>query len=120
MEKLQFIGTDDLDGEEMITLTKLAKKYHENAEKMTKTELGMSVHVKTYQKENSKKKYSVTGKIVGAPTLFRASSSGWKLNDCMHKVGLRLEHEIEHRIKKSSYFSKQQKEKSRQLRKRDS
>ena len=102
MEKIQFIGCDELEVKEMVTLTKLAKKYHSRAEKMLNNEIGLSVHLKLYRKKGAQKKYSVTCKIMAPTKIYRASSSGWKLNDCMHKAAQKIEHEIGHKVKKSN------------------
>src|SRR3989338_482990 len=100
MEKIQFIGCDELDANEMLSLTKLARKYHGRAEKMLSNEAGLSVHLKLYRKEGATKKFSITCKIMAPAKIFRASSSGWKLNDCMHKACQKIEHEIQHKLKK--------------------
>ncbi|MBI3033059.1 hypothetical protein HYY69_06300 [Candidatus Woesearchaeota archaeon] len=100
MENIQFIGTDELDVEEMMVLNRLAKKYHERAERLINDEAGMTVHIKSLKKNSPTKKYSVTCKIMAPSQIFRAAGTGWKLNDCLHKAGLKIEHEIEHKLKR--------------------
>ncbi len=100
MENIQLIGTDELDVEEMMVLNKLARKYHEKAQRLVNDNVGMTVHVKSLKKNSPTKKFSVTCKVITPSEVFRAAGTGWKLNDCLHKAGLRIEHEIEHKLKR--------------------
>lgn len=58
-EVIQFIGLKDLEPEEQANVSRLATQYYEKIDRFANNLQGMTVHIKTYEKEGTKKKFSI-------------------------------------------------------------
>jgi len=58
-EVLQFVGLRDLSPEEQDTVNRLSTEYYEKVKRAAKNLTNVKVHIKCYQKEGAKKKFSV-------------------------------------------------------------
>lgn len=102
-EVIQFIGVKELSPEEQAIVNTLSTEYYQKIKRSLKNLTSLAVHVKTYKKEGSKKKYSINIRAI-APTKIIESkmAADWDLARTLHKAFKNIEHEIEHKLKVSS------------------
>ncbi|MBI4140387.1 hypothetical protein HY485_00975 [Candidatus Woesearchaeota archaeon] len=97
---LQFVGLNSLTIEEQDAVSTIATKEYEKAQRTLKNTLSMVVHIKCYEKEGGKKKYSLHIRAI-APTRIIESckSHDWDLVRALHKSFQDIHHQIAHLFK---------------------
>lgn len=100
MEPIQIAGIDELKPEEIPEVNKLVNEYHEKIQRELSNITSLQVHIKCYQKDGEKRKFSIHAKAV-APTQIFASTKAqdWDLKRTLHKCFKDLERQIRHRLK---------------------
>ena len=100
MEPIQVTGMDELKPNEIPIVNKLVNEYYERIRRDLNNITSLLVHFKCYEKEGSRRKFSIHAKIA-APTQIFASTKAqdWDLARTMHKCFKDLERQIKHRLK---------------------
>ena len=99
MEPIQIIGIKELDDIEIDTVNRLANRYYEKIKRELKNEISLVVHIKSYEKGGTRRKYSIHVKAI-APSRIFASTKGfdWNLETALHKSFEELMIIIQHRL----------------------
>ncbi|HLF55200.1 MAG TPA: hypothetical protein VI612_05800 [Candidatus Nanoarchaeia archaeon] len=98
-EVIQFIGVKDLSSEEQETVQRLTTENYEKIKRKLHNLTNMTVHVKCYQKEGDKKKYSMHVKVAAPTHVFDSSNADdWELPRALHKAFEDIMHQIQHRM----------------------
>ncbi|MFO8015551.1 MAG: hypothetical protein R6U32_00445 [Candidatus Woesearchaeota archaeon] len=98
MEKIQYIGVEDLSKEEKEGLDRLSAEYYDKIQRELQNITSLKVHVKRESKGGSPR-YEVKA-IVAAPTrTLQAEDSDWDLPRTLHKVFKDMVRQLEHRFK---------------------
>lgn len=96
-EVIQFIGIHDLETEEQVEVNKLATEYYEKIKRQLKNILGLKVHVKLYEKDGSRKKYSIHIQTRAPTFTFESSKvADFELSRALHKAFQDVQHQIQH------------------------
>jgi len=96
-EVIQFIGVHDLETAEQIEVNKLATEYYEKLKRQIKNILGLKVHIKIYEQEGSRKKYSIHLQTRSPTFTFESTKAAdFDLNRALHKAFQDLQHQIQH------------------------
>jgi len=98
-EVIQFIGVSDLLAEEQAVIHQLTTEHYEKIKRKLHNVTNMSVHVKCYQKEGDRKKYSLHVRVNAPTKEFNSSNADdWELPRVLHKAFEDIEHQIQHRM----------------------
>lgn len=96
-EIIQFVGVHDLDTEEQLEVNKLATEYYEKLKRQIKNILGLKVHIKTYEKEGARKKYTIHLQTRSPTFSFESTKAAdFELARALHKAFQDLQHQIQH------------------------
>ena len=112
MEKIQYIGIEDLTPGERATLDKLSAEYYKSIKRSLKNEVSMTVHIKEYKKaamkkkeereeyqKQKRKKYAVNVKVAAPTRIFEEkNASDWDFARTLHKAFKSIERQIQHRL----------------------
>ena len=98
MEPIEINGIDILTEEEKRLANKLLNEYYPKIERKIKNIISLKVHIKEYEKEGKRKKYSINIKVVNSTDVFEANANNWDFARTMHKVLNKIENEIENRL----------------------
>lgn len=96
MVDIQYIGVNELKDNEKEIVDALSVKHSERIERSLDGITSFRVHLKVYEKEGNRNKFSITIHIVGKGKVFRSSASGWDLPKALHQSYLDIEKQIEH------------------------
>ncbi|MBI4141788.1 hypothetical protein HY484_02600 [Candidatus Woesearchaeota archaeon] len=96
-EVLQFVGLNQLSIEEQEAVNSISTKEYEKAKRTLKNTLSVVVHIKCYEKEGGRKKYSLHIRAI-APTKIIESckSHDWDLPRAVHKSFQDIHKQIAH------------------------
>ncbi len=98
-EVIQFVGVSDLPAEEQEVVQRLTTEHYEKIKRKLHNLTNMTVHVKCYQKEGNRKKYSMHVKVVAPTQIFDSSNADdWELPRALHKAFTDIKHQIEHKM----------------------
>ena len=102
MEKdgiIQFVGVNELTPEEQETIQQITTENYEKIATSLQNLTDLVVHVKTYNDEGKRKKYSFHIRCI-APTVIFESKKGfdWELARSLHKAFHDIIHQIEHKL----------------------
>ncbi len=98
-EVIQFIGVSDLPAEEQAVVNTLTTEGYEKIKRKLHNIVNMSVHVKCYQKEGNKKKYSLHVKVAAPTQVFDSSNADdWELPRAVHKAFNDIMNQIQHKM----------------------
>jgi len=96
-EVIQFIGVHDLETDEQVEVNKLATEYYEKIKRQLKNILGLKVHIKVYEKEGARKKFSIHLQTRSPTFTFESSKAAdFELAKALHKAFQDLQHQIQH------------------------
>ncbi len=101
MQPIQIKGIDILTEQEKRLANKLLNEYFPKIERKIKNIISLKVHIKEYEKEGERKKYSINIKIINSTDVFEANAYNWDFARTMHKVLKKIENEIENRLHSS-------------------
>ncbi|MEM4282119.1 MAG: hypothetical protein QXU88_00500 [Candidatus Woesearchaeota archaeon] len=96
-EVLQFVGIRELEPEEQEVLHRLSTEYYEKIKRDLPNLIGVTVHVKCYEKEGRRKKYSLHVRV-GAPTkvIESCNADDWEFSRAIHKAFKDVRQQIVH------------------------
>lgn len=98
-ELIQFIGLNELTPDEQKIIKTISQDSHDKIRRKLNNITNMSVHVKAYSKEGSKKKYSMHVKVAAPTHVFDSSNmEDWDLPTAMHMAIESILHQIQHRL----------------------
>ena len=98
-EVIQFVGVSDLSAEEQATVNSITTEHFEKIKRDLQNITNMTVHVKCYQKEGGRKKYSMHVKVAAPTRIFDSSNADdWELPRALHKAFEDIRHQIQHRL----------------------
>jgi len=106
MEKIQFIGANQLNDEERGIFERFSAEIYDKISRML-NDASIVVHLKEYKdcKDNSKcredkrKKYDVLVRVISKEGKFESSDYEWDIAKVMHKVSNALVNEIKHKLR---------------------
>ncbi|MBR9706226.1 hypothetical protein GOV14_04275 [Candidatus Pacearchaeota archaeon] len=96
-------GIGLLNGEEEEIVNRVTNEYYGKLERMDKSMQKLDIHVKTYDTDGKRKRYSVQAKIVSPARNFNADETDWDLSKALHKVLKKLMNELEKRYHYSDH-----------------
>lgn len=98
-ETIQFVGVSELSAEEQSTVNSITTEYFEKIKRELHNLTNMTVHVKSYQKEGAKKKYSLHVKIAAPTKIFDSNKQDdWELAKALHMSFNSILHQIQHKL----------------------
>ena len=99
-EQIQFIGVNELAPEEQAIVSRLSTEHYEKLQRVLKTIENMTVHIKCYDKEGSKRKFSLHVRVKAPMTTVIESckTHDFDLARALHKAFDDLHTQIEHRF----------------------
>ncbi len=103
-EKISIVhasGVNLLDEEEKKKVSELLEGYHQKIQRHFDNDVFLDLHVKEYNKEGKRKKYSLNAFLHGATGKIEADAHDWELTRTLHKVMKKLLGEIEHKFRVS-------------------
>lgn len=98
-EVIQFIGVSDLPAEEQAIVHQLTTEHYEKIKRKLHNLTNMTVHVKCYDKEGDRKKYSLHVKVMAPTKEFNSTKADdWELPRAVHKAFNDIDAQIKHRL----------------------
>lgn len=98
-EVIQFVGVSDLEPAEQAIVNKLASEYYEKFKRGVQNMASLKVHVKTYENEGKKKKYSINTMLVAPGTNYSSDKAAdWDLARALHMSFNDIEKQIVHNL----------------------
>ncbi|MEN9626549.1 MAG: hypothetical protein RL557_877 [archaeon] len=94
-------GTNLLSEAEMKKVNDLLESYYNKIQRHFDEPVFLDLHIKEYNKEGTRKKYSLNVFMRGAGKKLEASYADWDLAKTIHKVMEKLLGEIEHQFRVS-------------------
>ncbi|MBI4116997.1 hypothetical protein HY449_04615 [Candidatus Pacearchaeota archaeon] len=95
---LQTIGFGVLEERDKKDFEKLFNEYSVKIQRKLKNISSSAIHLKEYEKDGLRKKFSVHARIVAPTIIFEADAANWDFKRTLHKVFNKLEQEIEHKF----------------------
>ncbi|MBI4016950.1 MAG: hypothetical protein HY363_04630 [Candidatus Aenigmarchaeota archaeon] len=96
-EFIQFVGLNELSAEEQQIVKDITTPAFEKIQRDLKTLAKMVVHIKTYEHEGSRKKYSLHVRLNAHTRVFESCKShDWDLSRALHKAMDDLKHQVIH------------------------
>ena len=110
-EVIQFVGVNKLEALEQDVVNKLTTEYYEKLKRSLNNLTSLIVHVKTYDVEGSKKKFSIHTRVTAPGQNFESTKAqDWDLARTLHKSFQDLENQIRHHMhsddQKTKYYAK--------------
>ena len=96
MEHIQIVGLELLDKIEKEDIKKLAEEYFIKIQRQLKNIESVVIHIKEYNKEGNRKKFSIHIRAIAPEHIFEADAADWDFKRTIHKVFKKLETELEH------------------------
>ncbi len=97
--KIQFKGLEELSPRGIARIKELSYHYQEKIERALNNQTSLTVHVKRYNKEGTRAKYSIHAKAAAATRIFNSTKAhDWDLARTLHKAFKDLENQIEHKL----------------------
>src|SRR4030043_103202 len=103
MKNIEVINIEILNEEERAIADKLLNEYYLKIQRLIKTPLSLKVHIKEYDKEGKKKKYSINIESIFSGKMLSSSSWDWDFARALHKAMKKIEEEIEHKFHTSDF-----------------
>ncbi len=98
-DTIQYVGVSDLTAEEQAIVNSIVTDEFSKIKRKINNITDITVHIKTYQKEGGKKKYSMHIKIAAPTHVFDSSNQDdWDLPTALHKAFESVEHQITHKF----------------------
>jgi len=98
-EVIQFVGVSELSPEDQATVKSISTDEFEKIKRELHNITNMTVHVKCYEKEGDRKKYSMHVKVVAPTKVFDSSKADdWDLAKAMHMACESILHQIQHKF----------------------
>ncbi len=102
-EVIKFVGVSSLPAAEQATVQTLSTENYEKIKRDLRNIANMTVHIKCYEKEGGRKKYSMHVRV-SAPTFVFESckADDWDLPRALHKAFNDIRSQIRHRMHSDS------------------
>jgi len=100
-ENIQVKGIELLDEQENKTANKLFEEYYTKIQRKIKNSLSLKIHIKEYNKEGKRKKYSINAEAISSGAVFKANSHDWTFSATVHEVFNKILTQIEHKFHSS-------------------
>ena len=98
MEEIQVKGIENLDEKEKATLDKISSDCFKKIKRKF-NDLSLKIHIKQYNVEGKRKKYSINvDALSSGKALFKANSFGWNLSIVLHDVFNKISTQAEHKF----------------------
>jgi len=101
MVNIEIINIKILNEKDREIAGKLLEEYHKKIQRLIKNPLLLKVHVKEYDKDGKKSKYSLNTEAVFAGKMIESSSWDYDFARAIHKGMKKIESEIEKKFKVS-------------------
>ena len=101
MANIEIIGTKILTEKDKKIAEKLLEEYHKKIQRLIKNQLLLKLHIKEYDKDGKKSKYSINTEAIFAGKMLESSSSDYDFARAIHKGMTKLESEMEKKFKVS-------------------
>lgn len=99
MEPIQIIGVKELDEFELPLVNKLANEYYQKIQRELQNVTSVVIHIKSYEKEGKRKKYSIHVRVIAPTRIFESSKAqDWDLARTLHKAFRDIERELQHKL----------------------
>lgn len=101
VEQIQFVGMNDLEPTDQYTVQKICAENYNKIKRGLKNSLSLIVHIKCYEKEGGKKKYSIHIRCLSPSKIMIEScrSHDWELARAIHKAFEDIKNQINHKFK---------------------
>ena len=110
MEAIEVKGAEFLTEKEKALSNKILNEYYVRIQRQLKNMASLRLHVKEYQKEGKRRKYSMRVEAIAPTRKFEANSFDWDFARALHKVLNKLRNEIEHKLHSSDQYPKKMRE----------
>ena len=99
MEPIQIIGIKDLDDMEIDIVNRLANRHFGKIQRQIKKTSSLAIHVKSYNKEGTQRKYSVHVKLIAPTRIFVSTKAiDWNLEKALHMSFVDLIKQLQHSL----------------------
>lgn len=96
---IQYVGLNELSPEEQELVKELSVLYQDKIQKEMQIPTSITLHVKLYNNEGKRKRYSVNVKTVAASQTFEENNaSDWDLARTLHNAFKKIERLIQHKL----------------------
>ncbi|MBW2997585.1 hypothetical protein KY349_04560 [Candidatus Woesearchaeota archaeon] len=100
MEPIQFIGLNELEDVDQQMVQTLATQYYDKIQRALKNLTSLVIHIKRYEKEGHRQKYSIHVRVIAPTKVFESSKSPeaatWDLASALHNAFKNLVRQIQH------------------------
>lgn len=98
-EVIQFVGVNELSPEEQTLVSSLSTDHYNKIKRELHNITSLVVHVKTYEKEGHRKKFSLHVRCIAPTRIFESCKShDWDLARALHKAFEDIRREIGHAL----------------------
>jgi len=98
-EVIQFTGVSDLSAEDQAIVHTITTEHYEKIKRDLHNLTNMTVHVKCYEKDGNRKKYSLNVKVMAPTKEFNSSNADdWELSKALHEAFINIRNQIQHRL----------------------
>ena len=101
INKIEVKGIESLGEQEKATVNNLFDSYYIKIQRKIKSPLSLKIHIKEYNKEGKRKKYSINAEAISSGKIFKANSDDWNLTATIHEVFGKLLTQVEHKFHSS-------------------
>jgi endonuclease I len=91
---VRYVGLDSLDLMGQDEVKKIAEGEAGKISRLINEEISLSLHLKTYDKDGSAKKFSIHVRADGPGIRYSAEDMDWKLHNAIRKVFENLKNEV--------------------------
>ena len=99
MEQIQIIGIKDLDDMEIDAVNRHANRYYGKIQREIKNVTSLVVHVKSYEKQGTQRKYSIHVRVIAPTRIFVSTkASDWNLEKALHMSFRDVIRQIQHSL----------------------
>ena len=95
-EQIQVKGIELLDEKEKKIADKLFDEYYTKVQRKIKNLTSLKIHIKEYNKDGKRKKYSINAETVSSGKTFKANSYDWNFAATIHDVFNKILTQAEH------------------------
>lgn len=98
-EVIQLVGVNKLPAEEQAVVQEITTSEYEKVKRDMHNLTDLVVHVKTYEKDGGRKKYSLHVRVNAPSVMFESSrSDDWDLRRAMHKAFEDVKNQVKHKF----------------------
>ncbi len=97
-ETIEYIGVSDLKAAEQETVHAITEEYAEKFKKSSIPFNQLIVHIKIYNTEGQRRKYSVRVRLIQPKNTFESKTDDWDLSPVMHQVFEEIVKQMHHKL----------------------